>query len=1344
MSILRSSKFFRYFISFAKNIVVTRPREIDGSLIQRSLNLASPPSRFLSQAVVPEKNIDKHIQRLDQDVRRAGRISKKELEDVFKEIKHLKHATSTQSLMIIRCCGNLVPEESPEVRTNLVKEIWATLEKIGVPLDISHYNALLRVYLENEHKFLPTEFLADLQSKGVEPNRVTYQRLIAAYCQRGDIEGATQILEFMKQKQMPVNESVFNALINGHFQADDVESAVGILSVMKQANIVPSAETYTVLMCGYAKGGDIGSIKELLAQCEAQDLVISNKDILEVMYTLAVNNHTDLIDQLAENINHVPGYNQDAKNVILRLIVRGKETGALKILRTMKPASTIEGEALPTGNFLIKQMVKCNRPIENIVTVCKELKASGENENAIATATEAALIAGNPDLSRQLLSTLKEEQEVCQHYYWPVLVQYGNTGNVKGMMETLVQIVTEVGQPVQGETLRDYVAPYLPEGEEGVFIMRQGGVPLASAAAAMVGHLLQKNKIKPAARIALQFRAKYSSVQLCRSAVTAFIQTNDLDSFITLVRVISDSEKEDDDGSSADKIILDAVHMLGRSRTAEKVKSILEGYLEAGIGISSETAEQIQNILAGKELTQEISSLLSKLTSPDLIPIDLNRPELPRRQVEKDESSILQALNVATLKGENTQGLRKQLLNHYCIIKDLAKAEQLMKELEQGDFEFSSGSLVLIMDLYAHHEKLSEALQYYDRLFKGNPDALIDPAKILRLAALMMKTGMIQEATNLLEKHKIDPESDFKGFNSTSAGWRLLNSIAETKDVDTLKKVFNLLIENKYVEVNNIILGPLIKVHLLRDDIDSALNEFEECCRKYRATPWKNELACKLIQKEDPIALQRLTDLSTEIHGEINSLYDLVLSFIECGRIRQARKILETPGLRLRNQRINSACERYTNEGMVNHLESLVEATRDLNHIDRSDIYYHLLLSYCKSDDVDKAIGLWTQMQDEDVQPSEQFLTKLGQLLQKHNKPVPFALPNEPKKVKEEDELLNKQSKPVSSQVKSFRRAVNARDVEEAQNIMNSLSDSEFTNTDRSRLLNLLLANGRIGEASRILLNWLERGVKPQIRTLNFVINNLAKSGDMDTMAAFGKVLDKELRRLTSFSNRLTHCMVQAGRVNDVLEKLESEITSAKTAEELNMVQEEFPRGGIYSVLESSPESLPRLEEIAKQYRDKGILDMTNILWTHYYINGNTEKANEMWSHLKHSPRILLLPVLKHIRKNKDITLASNLLDLFKTADVQARNSGLVYSVLVDITNMSGDTAGSEKVLEEALKDCTIEEISRGTLLRLKRSVELEGKPFKYTIPAKRKRPGDTSSSSDSDSDSEESHARAR
>lgn len=151
-------------------------------------------------------------------MRRMGRISRRDIEDVLEEIRTTRSATSSQSLMVIRCCGNLVPEEMPEVRTALVQEIWKTLNALNIPMDISHYNALLRVYLENEHQFSPTDFLTQLESKSIEPNRVTYQRLIAYYCQQGDIDGATRILEHMRAKDLPVNEAVFNSLILGHSQ----------------------------------------------------------------------------------------------------------------------------------------------------------------------------------------------------------------------------------------------------------------------------------------------------------------------------------------------------------------------------------------------------------------------------------------------------------------------------------------------------------------------------------------------------------------------------------------------------------------------------------------------------------------------------------------------------------------------------------------------------------------------------------------------------------------------------------------------------------------------------------------------------------------------------------------------------------------------------------------------------------------------------------------------------------------------------------------------------------------------------------------------------------------------
>lgn len=75
----------------------------------------------------------------------------------------------------------------------------------------------------------------------------------------------------------------------------------------------------------------------------------------------------------------------------------------------------------------------------------------------------------------------------------------------------------------------------------------------------------------------------------------------------------------------------------------------------------------------------------------------------------------------------------------------------------------------------------------------------------------------------------------------------------------------NTLLANNYIQASNVILGPSIKVHILKDDIESALKEFEFSCKQYRSTPWKGELMKALIMKEDATKLQWLADLSTQV-----------------------------------------------------------------------------------------------------------------------------------------------------------------------------------------------------------------------------------------------------------------------------------------------------------------------------------------------------------------------------------------------------------------------------------------------------------------------------------------------
>uniref|UniRef100_K7GBH8 Leucine-rich PPR motif-containing protein, mitochondrial-like n=1 Tax=Pelodiscus sinensis TaxID=13735 RepID=K7GBH8_PELSI len=132
------------------------------------------------------RNFDWALNRLDTSVRRTGRITKTLLLRIFHDM----------------------------CRTG--KVAFHLTSFLGAVYDASHYNALLKVYLQNEHKFSPTEFLSQMEKAKVQPNRVTYQRLIAAYCNEGDIEGASKILGFMKVKELPITEAVFSSLVTGH------------------------------------------------------------------------------------------------------------------------------------------------------------------------------------------------------------------------------------------------------------------------------------------------------------------------------------------------------------------------------------------------------------------------------------------------------------------------------------------------------------------------------------------------------------------------------------------------------------------------------------------------------------------------------------------------------------------------------------------------------------------------------------------------------------------------------------------------------------------------------------------------------------------------------------------------------------------------------------------------------------------------------------------------------------------------------------------------------------------------------------------------------------------------
>lgn len=73
---------------------------------------------------------------------------------------------------------------------------------------------------------------------------------------------------------------------------------------------------------------------------------------------------------------------------------------------------------------------------------------------------------------------------------------------------------------------------------------------------------------------------------------------------------------------------------------------------------------------------------------------------------------------------------------------------------------------------------------------------------------------LFAEAVTLLQESK--PRKEI-GFTSRSSAWQVLQAVADTtKDPELVKKVLNVLVDNRYVDINNVILGPVMKAYLLR------------------------------------------------------------------------------------------------------------------------------------------------------------------------------------------------------------------------------------------------------------------------------------------------------------------------------------------------------------------------------------------------------------------------------------------------------------------------------------------------------------------------------------------------
>ncbi|XP_077351806.1 leucine-rich PPR motif-containing protein, mitochondrial [Festucalex cinctus] len=945
------------------------------------------------------EHFDWALAKLDSSVRRTGRITKTLLLRIFHDICRTGYPSGNLALLLLRSCGSLLPEMGMEERTELAHLVWDRLQEMGAQYDVSHYNALLKVYLQNEFKFSPTVFLAKMEAANIPPNRVTYQRLITAYCQSGDIEGASTILGFMKSKDLPITEAVFNALITGHARAGDIESAKNILSVMRGAGIQPGPDTFVSLLNAHAEKGDMDSMKKTLEEAENADCSLMDRDIMDVIFTLAKAGHQQHVPEMVERLRHERGYVPDAMNLCLSLITRGHDDTAFLILRTFSSLQSDDGssaEPVDLGNFFLRHCINMNTPLERISRYCKELQDANMHTSPLTFILSCALEAKKTDVSLELMKTMKEQNmPIRPHYFWPLLTQHVTDNNVAGVLEVM-KGMQAVDVTPDLDTISSYIHPVFTSVEAARQAFKDAGLSLE-----LEGLVTSEIRLMATRNLAQLYTLLSDpshpalDLGLFRSnLIQGFRKSDDVETMVKITELLYNDERfSQANASPAETVsyflynLIDSMAERDLQAQEDKLRKYFDQLKEQNIIISANIYRGIRNLLNSCHVPELIKDVIVLVDPKEKVSIGAS--STAHLAATEEKVPFLEA-KLAELKAENKPvGLAlKQLIQALAVEENVHRALEL-KQQHEGEMSF--GAYAILINLCCRHNNAEEALNLKREMSRQDSSVALDAGKYLELVKVLAKNGQVEEAVDILKEMK---EKDVVlSDGHLTMLFHTLTAAAASAGAAVVQRLQDTVFTLGLAKPNANLCSPLISTYLERNDFPGALDAVLECQKRYGHLPRIHNVIVGLVETGDTDLLQKAMDTLSHECGEMNMLYDLFFAFLQTGRYREARKIIETPGLRSRPSRLQWYAEKCINNQETEVLEQMVDMTSKLFECDRDEMYSYLLRLYKETNDWQKAEAVWTKIQEENVIPRERTLRVLADVLKSNDQDVPFEVP---------------------------------------------------------------------------------------------------------------------------------------------------------------------------------------------------------------------------------------------------------------------------------------------------------------------------------------------------------------
>ncbi|TFK01649.1 putative sodium-coupled neutral amino acid transporter 7 [Platysternon megacephalum] len=1079
------------------------------------------------------EHFDWVLNKLDRSVRITGSITRTLLLRIFLDTCRTGYPGSNQALLLLRSCGSLLPEVPLCERTELAHMIWGKFQDLGAVYDASHYNALLKVYLQNEHKFVPTEFLSKMEEANVQPNRVTYQRLIAAYCNEGDIENASKILGFMKMKELPITEAVFSSLVTGHARTGDMENAENILSVMRDAGIEHGPDTYLALLNAYAEKGDINNIKQILEKVEKMESYFMNRDLMQVIFSLAKAGYPQYVQDILSHIRYGRGSIPDAMNLSLNLITQGLEDTAFQVFKSFHtlPSEKHSKSRMRYGKFFLQHCVNMDKPLSKLKQFCDELKEANMNSSPLQLTLHCALKSKKAALAINLMKTMKEEGlPLRPHYSWPLLVGYQKEKNVQGTIGVL-KAMHELGVEPDVETYTNYVLTNFNDIQTFRVLLQENGCPFETEGLSLAE--LRHEAIYGTLENVLSLLSSPSmpSVDMfyfkgCLNV--GFKRSNDVDLWSKITELLyKDGRYCQTPPGPTEAVgyflynLIDSMSDSEVQAKEEHLRQYFHQLKKMNVVIPTNIYRGIRNLLEARhvpELIKDIILLLDRGKLSDIAKI-----------TEPEVSALEEELEKLKAEKQPIGNVLKQLILALCAEENMQKALEVKAKYEP---DMVVGGYAALINLCCRHDNVEDAMNLKEEVFRKDSSAVLDKKKYLALVKVLEKHGRLEDAINILKEMK---EKDFPIKDKTvTSFFQILNAAAMRGEVETVNRLHESIMTLGLAKPTTNLCSPLITVHLEKDDVPAALEAAIDCCKKYGKIPRLHDILCRLIEQGNTDLLQKAMDFESQEQGEMAMLYDIFFAFLNTGKYKEAKKIIETQGLRAHPGRLQWFAEKCIATNQMETLENMVTMTQKLFECDRDQMYYYLLKLCQIRNDGQKADSTWTKMQEENVIPRERTLRLLADTLKNNGQEVPFDVP----KIWYEDCV---ESVPVSENKaeKKVLTLCKKGSVQEAYNIFLEAQkeDIMFNAFGYSTLIKALLAQGCLEEAINVK-NIAETHIKGF--TLNdaasslLIITQVRRDYLKDAMSTLKTMLESDMVPMPLAVTRLIQALAMKGDLESI------------------------------------------------------------------------------------------------------------------------------------------------------------------------------------------------------------------